>query len=248
MKYDHHMGLTIHYTLQAPPTATRDELTAHLESAREFAKLLPLESVSEIDHFSEEDFNGDDEDEWHWAKIQASIYHSFDDEHYHSIEPLEAYIFRTVVGAGCEYANFGFARYPEAVVLEGKTVHTKISGWRWSSFCKTQYANQYGVSHFYRCHLSIVAMLDYFKSLGVVKSVTDEGGYYDQRDLKKLRAELEKYDALIAAMAGSLIDNFDSVEAPILSRPDFEHLEMKGLELNPHLEELVKLIGRIKKE
>jgi len=240
------MGLTIHYTLQAPPTATRDALTAHLESAREFAKLLPFESVSEIDHFSEDDFTDAEEDDWHWAKIQASIYHSFDDEHYHSIEPLEATIFRVVVGAGCEHANFGFARYPESVVLEGKTVQTEIDGWQRSSFCKTQYANQYGVNHFYRCHLSIAAMLDYFKSLGVVKSVTDEGGYYDQRDLNVLRAELEKYDALIAAMAGSLMDNFDSVEAPILSRPDFEHLEMKGLELNPHLEELVKLIQQIK--
>lgn len=242
------MGLTIHYTLQAPPTATRDELTAHLESAREFAKLLPLESVSGIDHFSEEDFTDADEDEWRWAKIQASIYHSLDDEHYHSIEPLEAYIFHTAVGAGCEHANFGFARYPESVVLEGKTVQTKISGWRWSSFCKTQYANQHGVNHFYRCHLSVVAMLDYFKSLGLVENVSDEGGYYDQRDLGALRTELEKYDALIAAMAGSLIDNFDTVEAQILSRPDFEHLEMKGLELNPHLEGLVKLIKQIKKE
>jgi hypothetical protein len=156
--------------------------------------------------------------------------------------------FRVVVGAGCEHANFGFARYPESVVLEGKTVQTEINGWQWSSFCKTQYANQYGVNHFYRCHLSVIAMLDYFESLGVIKRVTDEGGYYDQRDLNALRAELEKYDALIAAMAGSLMDNFDSVEAPILNRPDFEHLEMKGLELNPHLEELVKLIKRIKKE
>src|SRR5262249_2710819 len=46
---------------------------------------------------------------------------------------------------------------------EVRKVRTKLAGWQWRSFCKTQYASDPqvgGIPNFLRCHISVVTLLD----------------------------------------------------------------------------------------
>ena len=55
------------------------------------------------------------------------------------------------------------------------------SGWRYSSFCKTQYASDPqcgGIPNFVRCHLCVIHLLDRIGQLRTMKvETTDEGKY-----------------------------------------------------------------------
>ena len=70
------------------------------------------------------------------------------------------------------------------------------------------------------------------QGLGFKVKVSDEGNFWESRDIKKLAESIGEYDALIAGFAGVLKDAAKSVgqtvESPITQRPDFEHLEAKG--------------------
>ena len=76
----------------------------------------------------------------------------------------------------------------------------------------------------------MIALLDAAAQLDKVSvEVSDEGDYYEKRDLKALAEEVGEWDAMIAAFAGQLKDALGgNVSAPILNRPDFEHLEAAG--------------------
>jgi hypothetical protein len=80
--------------------------------------------------------------------------------------------------------------------------------------------------------------------------VTDEGGYWRGRRVPRLLAMLEKYDQIIARVAGRLKDALAkegvSMAAPITERPDFEHLEAGGSRATPAAwtEETKALIAR----
>ena len=60
-----------------------------------------------------------------------------------------------------------------------------MAGWRWGSFCKTQYASNPacgGVENFLRCHLVVVRLLDFLRATGLVAvEAHDEGGYWEHR-------------------------------------------------------------------
>ena len=72
-------------------------------------------------------------------------------------------------------------------------------------------------------------MLDYAKELGILAKVSDEGEFWEKRDVKALAEEVGDWNAMIAAGVGAFGDLFGgNVEAPIKSFPDFEHLEAKG--------------------
>jgi len=156
------------------------------------------------------------------------------------VTPLHAIILDTWPGEGCEAANFGLVRYPETVPFQPRShrfviVPTGLSvGWHWRSFCKTQYAMEGGIENFLRCHTMVIAMLDFAKELGILKEVYDEGHFWEKRDLQDLVREIGEWDAYIAAFAGQLQQAAEAVglsgESAIMNRPDFEHLEAKGLE------------------
>ena len=96
-------------------------------------------------------------------------------------------------------------------------------------FCKTQYASQHGMDHFVRCHLSVIRMLDHAKELGILGSVSDEGDYWEKRDVKALVQEVGDWNEQIAGLVGQMKDLLGGgVEAPITQYPDFEHLEARG--------------------
>jgi len=72
-------------------------------------------------------------------------------------------------------------------------------------------------------------MLDRAKEMGILASVTDEGGFWDKRDLKALVRTIGQWNEGMAALVGKLKDMFGSdFQAPITQFPDFEHLEARG--------------------
>jgi hypothetical protein len=138
-------------------------------------------------------------------------------------------------GDGCESALFGLCQYPYRIPYCIPRIATGFEGgWLFKGSCKTQYACEHGWDHFLKCHRQIISLLDFWRSLGVAVEVTDEGGYWETRDEKKLRARLESYDGLVAALAGISKDAADdsgrdqSIESPIFARKDFERLEAEG--------------------
>jgi hypothetical protein len=130
---------------------------------------------------------------------------------------------------------------------------TKLSGWHYSSFCKSQYAsdpNCGGVPNFLQCHLTVISMLDKAKELGCLAEVRDEGGFWQTRDLRALVQQIGSWNELLAAFGGRfkdlLGDGSLGVESAIAQYPDFEQLEAAGQDKLPSgYDKLVRLIGRV---
>lgn len=255
------MGLTIHYSLSLPAKATLSEVRQRLGALRQACLDLPMQEVGELMEFRGEECafeKRDREDPVRWFLCQADshIYFKYERSgkpiavqdvvngtYGRTVLPEHIVGFSTYPGNGCEECNIGLSRFPRTVTIQnrwnGKNHRLPVEdggGWKWHSFCKTQYANEHGLENFLRCHLSVVAMLDAAKRLGFGLTVNDEGHYWEKRDVHALVKEIGEWDQIIAAFGGSLKDAAESVgmklEAPILARKDFETLEMKG---QPHL-------------
>ncbi len=73
------MGLTINYSIEVPKEWSNATIYAKLEQARQFAKTLPVLSVTELAEFRGDaasfqkvrDAGKENKDEFFWAKIQA---------------------------------------------------------------------------------------------------------------------------------------------------------------------------------
>lgn len=230
------MGLTIHYSLKSD-TRSPNEARQLIEQLRRRALDLPFTEVGNVvelkgkacDH---RNYQGNDD--LRWLVIQAGQYVEVGGCHY-QVKPKHVVAFSTYPGEGCEQANFGLALYPPAVFPRdpitgrGHKVDTGLKGWCWSSFCKTQYATQHGLDHFVRCHLSVIRLLDHAKELGILANVSDEGDYWEKRDVKALASEVGDWNEGMAALVGKLKDLFGGdITAPITNFPDFEHLEARG--------------------
>lgn len=115
-----------------------------------------------------------------------------------------------------------------------RLVPTRIGGgWRFRSFCKTQYASDPrcgGISNFLRCHLSVIRILEYAQGLGIETDVNDEGYFGPARyavdyeearaagrkptyadhpasyDINKLIEQCGVYNRMVAGMFGSMKD------------------------------------------
>lgn len=225
------MGLTIHYTLRTKLTKPTDVRTL-VDAIRQFALDLPLQHVSELKEFRDSDPESED-DEDRWLRIQSDGHLELDGRHYR-IPAKRAIAFSTWPGHGCEAANFGFCQYPATIQIEDKRISTKLKGWTWSSFCKTQYASNPkcgGVENFVRCHLLVTRLLDFIQKSGLAEvEVEDEGGYWKQRDLPALVKEVGDWNEFLAGFTGQLQEVHGSgLVAAITAFPNFEHLEAKGL-------------------
>jgi hypothetical protein len=121
-----------------------------------------------------------------------------------------------------------------AAYTEMRRVPTKLTGWRWRSFCKTQYASDPkcgGIPNFLRCHISVITLLDRIAKLpGLNVSVDDEGKYgpslysddwqeahaagrkptyrrhKGQYNPASLAQEVGEWNEMIAGMSGALSD------------------------------------------
>ena len=75
--------------------------------------------------------------------------------------------------------------------------------------------------------------------------IRDDSRYAKHRDVDRLLRSLRSWDATVASVVGSLGDALGGVSgaliAPIKDRPDFEHLEAKGIDI------LKKLAARQRK-
>ena len=127
---------------------------------------------------------------------------------------------------------------PPEDFTETRNVKTKLGGWRWSSFCKTQYSSNPdcgGVANFLRCHISVVTLLNRIGKLPAMKvEIDDEGNYgpsyfsddyreaYDEGreptycwhdgkyDPKALAEEVGEWNGMIAAFTGAMNDMLEA--------------------------------------
>jgi len=138
---------------------------------------------------------------------------------------------------------------------EKRKIKTRLPGWRWGQFCKTQYASDPrcgGVANFIRCHLCVIHLLDRIAQLPTVKVEMDDEGKYGrsyytddpwaeervytwhdgQYNVKALIQEVGEWNEMIAAGLGAWQEVAramgQEVEGPITDYPDFERLEFKG--------------------
>lgn len=162
--------------------------------------------------------------------------------------------------AGAETATIGLASHPPVVVHREDVIERDEDGrdvgrimgqgapiefpterrgyYSWSGFCKTQYASDPklgGEANFLRSHLSLIELLDRIRELGMDVTITDESEYAAHRDVNRLLATLRDWNAIVARVVGKLSDvlgnEAGAVRAPIKERPDFEHLEAKGIDV-----------------
>jgi hypothetical protein len=108
----------------------------------------------------------------------------------------------------------------------------------WHSFCKTQYAGNPklgGEANFLRAHLLLIELFDQIQASGATVQIRDDSRYAKHRDVDRLLGSLRDWNALVAQIVGRLGDVLQdqpgALAAPILDRPDFEHLEAKGIDL-----------------
>ena len=103
-------------------------------------------------------------------------------------------------GEGCETCDLDFEK-------QGKK-----SIWKCQSFCKTQYAD-----NFMRCHLLVIRFLDELVKEGFKVDVSDEGEYWNTRDLKVLAKEINMSTEMIAGLSEVLKKTFgeNNIEANI---------------------------------
>ncbi len=212
------MGLTIHYTLKSDasdPAGARQLV----EALRKRALDLPFAEVGEVVEMTGsrcdcQKYDGNNP--LRWLIVQAGQ-HVEHDSTYYQVKPKHVVAFTTFPGEGCEDANFGLALYPTAILLpkpgtgRQRMLKTGLRGWCWGSFCKTQYSSSPeagGIENFVRCHLSVIQVLDYAKEIGILAKVSDEGVYWESRNVKALVKEVGEWNEGMAALVGKLKDMF----------------------------------------
>lgn len=237
------MGLSIHYELHATAARNLPEARDLVRELHRRAKESSFASVGDLVELSGHEigdykFGPETDPMLRWLLVQADLYVKHADMCY-GVRPYHLVAFTTDPGEGSEVANFGLAIYPDEVEVEREEQGRKIEeivptgaiGWQWYSFCKTQYASnpRYGgAENFLNCHKRVVGLLDQAQALGLVKQVVDEGGYWQHRDDQALTREVERWNYLLAGLAGRVKDLLgQKVEAPIMDYPNFERLEVR---------------------
>lgn len=259
------MGLTLHYQWKIKtelPQARRIVRQMH-----RMAKKLPFDSVSKIYEqdapngdiqFAKYDHP------WRQGDMYLSRKRDDGESEMVHVEATHAMFFIARV-EGAETMAIGLASHPPVVIHHEERIEVDELGiktsymgagdpiefptrrrgyYSWQSFSKTQYAGNPklgGEANFLKAHLSLIELLDQFRARGLRTRVVDDSEYYKHRDVNRLLKTLRQWNGLIAGVAGQLGDLLSAqgikMEAPIKDRPDFEHLEAKGVEL---LRELIQ--------
>lgn len=234
------MGLTVHYELSLPVSTTQEEVEQKMEALRQACRDLPFHFVDKaliIRKGDEANFRKvGKEDPYSWLLIQANTSIQTSEDHWDSCSPEVLVAFKAHPGRGTEDANFGLGLYPGA------------NEWRWQSFCKTQYANDPrfgGLGNFLRSHLALTAALEKAKELGMLREVSDEGNYWETRDLTVLAKAVGEYDALVAGLGQSTkgADGIKVVSA-LDGRPDLAKLQDKSKLFDLELTKLIRLLEK----
>jgi hypothetical protein len=239
------MGLTIHYQFSLN-NATIAQAREKVVALRNLALRLPFQSVDELveiegDACHFDSYNFDDPDAF--IKIRALKPIEIGINGFSWENPTYIIGFNSLPGEGSETPIFGLASHSSI---------KDINDWSWTSFCKTQYASnpEYGgLENFLSCHLLIVKMLDAACELGITCDVSDETGYWENRNIEELARIIRQHNVLIArkcprgfspvahfaALTGKIKDDLAEEgivsQSPIFDYPDFEYLEAEGKQL-----------------
>ena len=230
------MGLTIHYRLKSEARSPA-EARRLMEELRKRALDLPFAEVGEVVELRGDacDFEKCDRDDPHrWLLVQAGQYVEREGIHYH-VEPKHVIAFSADPGEGCEEANFGLCIYPGVLDITdprtglARKLRTELNGLVLVFVLQDPICVGARVDHFLRCHLSVIRLLDHAKELGILASVSDEGDFWEKRDVKALVQEVGEWNEGMAALVGQMKDLLGgNIEAPITQLPNFEHLEARG--------------------
>ncbi len=173
--------------------------------------------------------------------------------------PGQHAVFFHVRNEGAETALVGLASHPPVVIHREDVIHRHADGrekgrdmnaghsiefptrrrgyYSWHSHCKTQYAGNPrhgGEANFLRAHLTLVELFDQIADSGVKVRMRDDSKYAKHRDVDRLLKSLRSWNAIVAQFVGTikdaLGDQAGAMAAPITDRPDFEHLEAKGID------------------
>ncbi|BAZ10466.1 hypothetical protein NIES4071_22820 [Calothrix sp. NIES-4071] len=223
------MGLVISYQFELK-SATVEQARSKIVALRKLASKLPFATIDQLVELEGKDckFDGDDiYDPNIFLKIRAMKPVKMADDGFEAISSKYMIAFDTLPGEGAETAAFGLATHTEI------TEANQVSDWIWHGFCKTQYASnpEYGgIKNFLKCHLMLVRMLDEAQKLGIVHKVSDDSGYWKERDVKELAYTIHHNNVMMAALTGQLKDGLNTKEfhAPIFEYPNFEYLEAEG--------------------
>ena len=72
-------------------------------------------------------------------------------------------------------------------------------------------------------------MLDHAQELGLLAPVSDEGDYWQKRNIKAFARAVGQWNQMLATWAGQLKDaSGDAIISAIAQFPSFEHLEAAG--------------------
>lgn len=193
------MGLTIHYQL-ATDSTNNIAVREVLRELHSVALDLPFAEVSNICEFQGDNcafnYERDRDSPWGWLKLEATRY-IVDGQYIYPVSPIHILAVNTWAGGGCESASFGLSLLPETIIKQGRCINTNSNGWCWQSFCKTQYAfsdTKSSTEHFFRCHLSVIRMLDEVRKLNILYSVDDEGEYWEKRSLQALITKVTEWN------------------------------------------------------
>lgn len=221
------MGLTISYTLHLE-SASKEEVRRKMEALHRLAADLPLVELGELVDLEGEACRLQDDDPHERVKFGAMTMEDYGEIHKRNDTAVPSCLqligFRVMAGDGCSSCSFGLA------------THASDPGrWQWYDYCKTQYASnpEYGgLENFLRSHLAVLKILEGGQQLGLLKEAHDPSGYWENHDLEALVKSLREHNIFTAAMIGSVKDLLEplgyTAQAPILERPDFEHLEAEG--------------------
>lgn len=226
------MGLTIHYKIRSTARSEK-KLRELVEKMRQLALDLPFESVGDVLELDNPDHEKSD-DALRWLLIQSQGSVQLNANTLTCVNPKKLFAITVVPGAGCEDMNLGLCSYPREIQVDGRTVKTGLSGYRWNSFCKTQYASDPecgGLPHFLRCHISCITLLERIAELPMIDvEINDEGKYgpanysddwkeareagreptyvdhLGKYNVKALAEEIGEWNEMIAAFGGALKD------------------------------------------
>lgn len=95
----------------------------------------------------------------------------------------------------------------------------------WTGFwdCKTQFAGclqHGGEPNFLKSHGRLITALDIGRSLGLVESVSDDGGYWTHRSAEILLKQFRIYQEVVGSLVAQVGQAGFSVESPIESEPE----------------------------
>ena len=252
------MGLTIQYSINSTARSPKQGREL-VEKMRQLALDLPFEEVGDVVELDNPDYETCEESH-RWLAIQSQehIRYPWKPNTSTSVTPTKLFAVSLWPGEGCEEMNIGLCSYPREVRIDHRTIKTQLPGFRWSSFCKTQYASNPecgGVPNFLRCHISSITLLERIAELPRVSvEIDDEGKYgpsHYSDDYRKARAagreptyvwhtgkynvkalveEIGEWNQMVAALGGALKDTLASTGMSVLESPITSFPDFEQLE------------------